>query len=65
MIQGSHLGYRLKIFRDPVKILVVLGYWVPVKFYPCNSMEDHSNTSHSFFNAASIAFLGMVKKTLQ
>jgi hypothetical protein len=27
-------------------------------------VEDHSNTSHSFFNAASIAFLGMVKKTL-
>ena len=30
---SSQLGYYLKIFRDPGQILVVLGYWAPIKFY--------------------------------
>jgi hypothetical protein len=30
---SSQLGYCRKIFRIPAHILVVLGYWAPVKFY--------------------------------
>ena len=33
------LDYGLKIFRGPVETVVVLGYWSPVKFYPCGRQQ--------------------------